>query len=369
MALNEEMILSGKFVFISYSHRDEEIVKEDMEKLLSLGVRVWYDVNMRVGKDWTEIASRVLHHPNCAGVIFYNSPHAFVSSAVQREQEITRELGLEYWSVNLDGKSTPEISFGAMNLLSQRYGPADPAFAAYMQENYPKQISMFNPNIICYMRADSKALVDRIYSELAVSYGLVDNEDNFITELQKKEMASRDKGEIILGRYICSEYIGPEQAKTNDDSRFGEEKNLIQLNGKRYNTKELGWKLMYVENGIAVLLCTRILTQSSFFQGQAFLDLAFPQITFLDEEREKTGFIRARYMTLADVEKCKNVNNESSLLLGENSALKHWWIDEKGLALNWKQTYSDATQYEKGFSCLIKKGIRPVIEISARDLH
>ena len=74
MSLNEEKILSGNFVFISYSHKDQAAVTEDMEALLGQGVRVWFDVNMRLGDNWAQIAEQTILHKNCVGAIFYYRP-------------------------------------------------------------------------------------------------------------------------------------------------------------------------------------------------------------------------------------------------------------------------------------------------------
>ncbi len=106
MSLNEDKILSGKFVFVSYSHKDQSAVKADMSALLDLGVRVWFDENMRLGDNWSQIAKSKITHEKCVGVIFYNSANSFVSSAVQLEQELTmsrvKEGNFRYWSVNIE---------------------------------------------------------------------------------------------------------------------------------------------------------------------------------------------------------------------------------------------------------------------------
>ncbi len=365
MALNEEKILSGKFVFISYSHKDEEAVKEDVGALLARGVRAWFDVNMRVGEKWTDIAMRILHHENCAGVIFYNSANSFVSEAVQKEQEITRALGHKYWAVHLDSKPTTAISVEAMNLVTSKYGLADQITAKHMTQIMPEQIKMFDEKILCFMRESSSELVDRIYNEVAIPYRLVDNEDNFLSDLKRSEASSSDVMEIKLGRYVSGEYVGPEKPTGEVDQRFGASNDLMQINGKCYTTKELSWRLMYVEDGKAVLICNKILKQATYNDGKAFLENVFCHLAFSSSDIETYGEIKARYMTEMDVEKNTNPNALELSFIGK---LKHWWIDADGLTINWKQTYSDNICYKNGFSCLIKKGVRPVIEMPAQQL-
>ena len=166
--------------------------------------------------------------------------------------------------------------------------------------------------------------------------------------------------------FISNEYFGPEQASNGDDQRFGVQKNLIQLNGKRYFSKEIEWRLMYVNDGYATLICTRILDEMDFESGREFLKNVFCKIAFADSKYADQ--IRARYATHEDVCKATNVQRESSLKLSTGAGLRHWWIDEDGITDYWKQTYSDDFSYQKGFSIFIKKGIRPVIEIPVNAL-
>lgn len=366
MSLIEEKILSGKFVFISYSHRDKDAIKEDMDALLKLGVRVWFDVNMRLGEDWSEIAARILAHENCIGTIFYNSANSFVSPACQIEQKIVYAKAVEgnfkYWSVNLDEKPTP-------NILAESL----PRALANGQDTYmsamSRQMEMFNEKILCIMRSNSPTTVDRIYNEIAVPFRLVDNEDNFMEEAKRASMTSEDSRDISLGRYIDCEYYGPEQAVGNEDQRFGSALNLIQLKGKRYTTRPLKWRLIYVEDGKAVLLCRSVLAQTTFLDGEAFLKGSFAKVAFTREEIERFGPISVRYMNAADIARSEVSHTESALALADGGRLAHWWIDENGLTVNWKQTFSNDFHYKKGFSIFIKKGLRPVIEISAQKIN
>ena len=216
MALNEEKIKSGKFVFVSYSHKDSEAVREDMETLLERGVRVWFDVNMRLGEDWSEIAKSVIYHENCVGVIFYNSPNSFISSAVQREQEGANErLGdanFHIWSVHLNEKTTVSIWQEVIPLLSN---PAE-----YFGLILPLQQKLFNSDVLCVMRSSSEFAVEEIYCKIARSYNLVDDEETFVDSVKNENRSSASE-EYRFGKFISNEYFGPEQASNGDDQRFG----------------------------------------------------------------------------------------------------------------------------------------------------
>ena len=359
MALDENKVLKGNFIFVSYNHLNADVLEEDMNQLLGKGVRLWYDINMkkRLGEKWIDIVKEMINHPNCVGVLFYNSTDAFVSSAVQKEQKYVLERleagNFKCWSVNIDGKQTFKMFNEANNILGTE---------EYFKFQHDVQCVLFNDDILCIKRTDSESTVERIIEDIAVPNKVIDNEETFMDSILKKHNTTVNSDEIAIGRYIDREYIGPEYAPDSLDQRFGLAQNLIQLNKKRFFTKELYWKLLYVkDNTTAVLLCTEILYNDSFENGRDFLERTFPDICFSNKEKEE-GKITARYLTLCDVEHCKSIHREDSLKTTASES-KHWWIDENGLTSNWKQTFIGDYCYSKGFVILSQKGIRPVIEI------
>lgn len=52
-----------KYVFVSYSHKDEAEVLEIIEKLTKNGLRVWYDNGINPGSNWPEVIAG--HLNNC----------------------------------------------------------------------------------------------------------------------------------------------------------------------------------------------------------------------------------------------------------------------------------------------------------------
>lgn len=360
MPLNEEKIINNKYIFISYSHRDADAVREDATALMAKGVRVWYDEHMRIGEKWSDIAEKRINDENCVGVLFYNSPNAFISKAVQEEQEMAsvRAKNGEFhiWAVHLDAKPTPQICIEAISL--------HPHVQEYFTTAMPFQQKMFDDRVLCIMRTDSESTVDRIYNEIAEPYHVVDNENNLMDDARKSRRSMSETNEITLGRYISSEYYGPEQPIGTEDQRFGSQKTLILLNGKPYNTKELRWQLMYVKDERAVLLCSRIIDRREFTDGLRFLSSTFPTVAFADIEGAES--IKARYLTSGDVALAGDRHTESALSLSECGENIHWWIDENGLTDHWKKTYSNDFLYQKGFPIFIKKGIRPIIEVPVK---
>ena len=64
---------SNEYYFVSYSHKDYKKVFRDIYALQSQGINIWYDRELRAGKDWEIEARTHIYDFKCKGVIFYNS--------------------------------------------------------------------------------------------------------------------------------------------------------------------------------------------------------------------------------------------------------------------------------------------------------
>jgi hypothetical protein len=83
----EEMIpayLGDKpYIFVSYSHKDSEAVKEDLRHMNSEGYHIWYDEGIEIGKDWPDELATAIQ--NCTQFIVYISGYSIKSEHVKDE--------------------------------------------------------------------------------------------------------------------------------------------------------------------------------------------------------------------------------------------------------------------------------------------
>lgn len=92
---------SDEYYFVSYSHKDYKEVFADIYALQSEGLQLWYDRELRAGKDWETEARTHINDFKCKGVIFYVSANSAVSESVHREIEFVKRSGKNYLSINL----------------------------------------------------------------------------------------------------------------------------------------------------------------------------------------------------------------------------------------------------------------------------
>ena len=78
------------FLFISYSHADNEVVDSILEQLYEKGVNYWYDKELHAGKKWNEEVLEVLNDDKCIGVLFFCSKKFFTSGPCHQEINATK---------------------------------------------------------------------------------------------------------------------------------------------------------------------------------------------------------------------------------------------------------------------------------------
>ena len=114
------------YIFISYAHKDAEIVLPVIARLQADGYRVWYDEGIAPGSNWDEYISA--HLDGCANMI------AFVSKAYVKSQNCRDELSL----ARMKGKPMNVVYVDDVQLspgLKMRYGRIQALFMQSLTEN------------------------------------------------------------------------------------------------------------------------------------------------------------------------------------------------------------------------------------------
>ena len=95
-----EAIESDGYYFVAYSRKDFKIVYTDILRLESVGVDIWYDRSMEPGRNWQEIAERMMNRQECKGVIVYGTVNSMTSKPVQSELLVADRLGKNIIFIN-----------------------------------------------------------------------------------------------------------------------------------------------------------------------------------------------------------------------------------------------------------------------------
>lgn len=88
-----------KFIFVSYSHADSEMVYPIIERINAEGYRVWYDDGIAPGSEWPE---NIADHLNrCETVIFFASPNSVASDNCKREVNFALSRKKNFFTISL----------------------------------------------------------------------------------------------------------------------------------------------------------------------------------------------------------------------------------------------------------------------------
>jgi hypothetical protein len=369
--MDEGAIFSGPFIFISYSHRNAEIVREDAEKLIARGVRVWIDhrsdeiENMHLSDNWFQKVKTAVLHPNCRGVVFYISAQALLSRAIRREQKLVRDTeGLPYYCVSIGGVPVSKHLRKAVLLSDDEESEwYDPDY--YGNEDAEgMQKEMFHDDKLAIIRADSDECVRQIYNKIALPLGATDDEGAMMAALKKSSAASKDTETIRLGIYKGARCEPVSRVVENSRFTFMD-RHYIHHNGEFFTSRPLRWKLLYIKDSCAALICSEILEKEPFTEVEEYLRV-FANLAFSPAEAKVIRSIRL--LDERDEEQIDPARRDEVLALPAPQENMYWWTNKIGVVPQWRLTYRNNKPIPNGFLVTQPKGFRPVIEVGVDDL-
>ncbi len=90
------------YLFVSYAHRDQEIVYREMAWLHEAGFNLWYDEGIGLGSVWRESLTDSL--AKAAACLFFVTKHSAISEHCLRELNFALEEGIWVCPVRLDDR-------------------------------------------------------------------------------------------------------------------------------------------------------------------------------------------------------------------------------------------------------------------------
>jgi hypothetical protein len=79
-----------KYIFVSYAHKDSEIVFPALEKLNNNGIRLWYDEGLQAGEDWFDFMKDKI--TQSAGFLVFLSEKSVASPHANEEIEFAHNI-------------------------------------------------------------------------------------------------------------------------------------------------------------------------------------------------------------------------------------------------------------------------------------
>ena len=131
------------YIFISYSHRDTNLVYPIIEELDKRGYRVWYDQGIDPGTEWDE--NIAMHINNCAYFIAFMSQNYLNSSNCKDELNYARDLEKERLVVYLENVTLPAGMAMRINRLQSIF-----KYSYTNDEDFYERLVTANNINVCY---------------------------------------------------------------------------------------------------------------------------------------------------------------------------------------------------------------------------
>lgn len=146
------------FVFISYSHKDKDLVFEDLWNIHEKGLQFWYDDGITAGEVWNETVEKKITHPNCKLIVFFVSENTLISPAIRREMMLVQQHQKPFFTINTTNSDVQSLIAQALSERKIRFSD----MALYG--------SFFDEDII-YIKRSEPDYLDNVTKQ-CIRYGL-----------------------------------------------------------------------------------------------------------------------------------------------------------------------------------------------------
>ncbi len=314
-------VIKDKFLFISYSHDDQQAVEAWAEYLFDQGVRIWWDKAFKGGDDWETDTTDLLSHENCSGILFFASKSAIKSLNVAKE-----------WRTAAKTKeSRGDDSFYPQIIMAKDGENLD---YHYLKSFVKKNDDLFSDDDY----DDFRNLFGK-KDPLFYSAGKESDMQKLLDTIKERVPNAVDEHAIVRDKLANLSHLDKE----------------IILKLGNYNGKPITWHKIFDEGTESTLLCQDVLDDIN--GGQALSDWLknFVNSAFAESDREA---IRENIRLLT--------SNEAEKLPEEELASgRIWWLAESSGHLQ-AVVREDGTIYKNGYNNKIyTKGIRPVITMDS----
>lgn len=368
--LSTAEIFNAPFMLVSYSHKDQVLVREDVNALIEKGARLWIDhrsekeENMSCADNWRAKIEEALSHPNCVGALIYISGYSFAGKATRWEHdEIFKRPHLKPIAIYTSTIDTQAHIANALSLCNSNTDYKDDTYMLDMVN----QVKRFNTkDIIGILRSSHEGAIKEIEKEVR-ALGVIS--DTLLTSKKINSASKSLKNTISLGIYKdtsrqCDEF-------PDDDSRSSRFRRgsceYIHTDGSVFCTKPISWRFLYTKgDGTNVFIACEVLDTCRGNEIGKFIE-EFKSLAFTEAQASLIG--KLRVLTSEDVSQLPPDQRPELLALPEAQRTHSWWIQEIGLLDTWRCLYKNNKPYGLGFRITLKKGFRPVIEIGSRELE
>ena len=233
---------NNNYLFISYSHKDQDEVLSFLSRLDARYINYWYDKDLRIGERWNERVQSHISDPKCLGAIIFVSNNWLISDACSLELDYLKTHDMNVYPVFIDSGLTTDARSILRNELD------------------------IDDNVLYATNNDASA--DQLLRTLIdTDVDVVNNYEAFVKKMEKKDKTSIElRGEsyyIKLGKYPQKKFI--EYPPIRKDEVFADDidDNILYLQASNtdhaYEFENIWWRLIDATRTEVVLIMSNSL--------------------------------------------------------------------------------------------------------------
>ena len=233
---------NNNYLFISYSHRDQDEVLSFLTRLDERYINYWYDKDLRIGERWNERVQSHISDSKCLGAIIFVSNNWAVSDACSLELDYLKTHNMTLYPVVIDNS----LSLEAKKVLKDDLDIDDTVLYATNNDASADQLL--------------RTLID-------TDVDVVNNYEAFVKKMEKKDKYSiEQRGEsyyIKLGKYPQKKFI--EYPPIHNDEVFTDDfdDSILYLQASNtehaYEFENIWWRLIDATRAEVVLIMSNSL--------------------------------------------------------------------------------------------------------------
>lgn len=114
-----DSLVDDNFLFISYSHKNADIIAPILKALEEKGVNFWFDKDLEVGKRWNDSVKIKISDQRCAGSILFVSEEWASSDACAEEYDYIKNHHIGYiYPILIGDLNSPVIKRGLLDFFN-----------------------------------------------------------------------------------------------------------------------------------------------------------------------------------------------------------------------------------------------------------
>lgn len=376
----ENEVIKSDFLFISYKHENKDVVSKTVDWLISSGVRLWYDKDLKPGDEWDKRVENLIKHDNCKGAIFFNSCLSYLSDAVSKERKLVLDKKKEYEKenksflvlpVNIDKPSTLQL---IKEVFSQLPDSESEISKDFPEENIKVILELFKGNIIrCTVDNDNPDdFLHQIYNAISGSIpGVIDKTKLKLEQIGDAFSTKKSHGLSCVEFGVWKDKIVNAATFPNfilSKCREGKfeynDSSYIASSDKIYSVKPISWICLYSEDETVTMISEKFVDVG---RGGAelcnWLENFFTHNAFTAEEQSALKE-KVSLLTREDIEK---IDKQALICNDSEYNEKNWWINAYNGNLQ-KVIRENGDIYENGYRTNTNRAIRPVVKICIESL-